>query len=142
MRIAIMDIHDVGPCYVAKPTGDSRGTVVSKPNHWMMVLGICNKLTWPIPAKPVTLPLLRQQPMTSTDVLVAGVMGALFAPPAREYVIFTALGVVIVCVTLATTIEVRMTTAAAKTMTNHREDFWICILIAFICVCSNRVLTR
>jgi hypothetical protein len=50
--------------------------------------------------------------MTSTDVLVAGVMAALFAPAARLYVILTAFGVVIVCVAFATTIEVMMAAAA------------------------------
>ena len=73
--------------------------------------------------------------MTSTGVLVAGVIAALFAPATRLYVILAAFGVVIVCVALATTIEVRMTTTAAKSMTNGREDFWIRILIAFI-VCG------
>ena len=43
-----------------------------------------------------------------------------------------ALGVVIVCVALATTIEVMITTALAKRMTNGRENFWIRSLIAFI----------
>jgi hypothetical protein len=28
--------------------------------------------------------------------------------------------------------EVRIATTVAKRMTNHLEDFWICILIAFI----------
>jgi len=70
--------------------------------------------------------------MTSTDVLVAGVITALLAPAAREYVILTALGVVIVCVAFATTMEVMTTTTVARRTTNGREDFWICILIAFI----------
>jgi hypothetical protein len=78
--------------------------------------------------------------MTSTDVLAAGVIAALFAPAARLYVIFTALGVVKVSEALATTIVVRMRTTVANTMTNHREDFWICILIAFICSCGFAVL--
>jgi hypothetical protein len=73
-----------------------------------------------------------QQPMTSTDVLVAGVIGALSPPAARLYVIFTALGVVIVCVAFATTMEVIMATTLARTTATHREDFWICILIVFI----------
>ena len=76
--------------------------------------------------------------MTSTGVLVAGVIAALFAPAARLYVILAAFGVVIVCVALATTIEVRMTTTAAKSMTNGREDFWIRILTVFI-MCGSIV---
>jgi len=73
-----------------------------------------------------------QQPMTSTDLLVAGVIAALLAPFARLYEIKAALGVVIVCVALATTMEVMMATTVAKRMTNGRENFWIRILIAFI----------
>jgi hypothetical protein len=45
-----------------------------------------------------------------------------------------AFGVVIVCVALATTTEVRMATTIAKKMTNGRECFWIRILIVFIFV--------
>jgi len=52
--------------------------------------------------------------MTSTDVLVAGVIGALFAPGARLYVTLAALGVVIVCVAFATTTEVRMATTLSQ----------------------------
>jgi len=74
--------------------------------------------------------------MTSTDLLVTGVIGALLAPAARLYEINAAFGVVIVCVALATTIEVMMTTAAATRMTNGREDFSIRILIASICLVS------
>src|SRR6266516_848198 len=70
--------------------------------------------------------------MTSTDLLVAGVIGALFAPVARLYVINAAFGVVIVCVAFATTMEVMMATTVAMRMTPGRENFWIRILIAFI----------
>ena len=70
--------------------------------------------------------------MTSTDLLVTGVIAALFAPFARLYAMFTALGVVIVCVALATTMEVMIATTVAKRMTPGRENFFIRILIAFI----------
>jgi len=70
--------------------------------------------------------------MTNTGLLVAGVIAALLAPTARLYEMEAAFGVVIVCVALATTMEVMMTTAVAKRMTPGREDFWIRILIAFI----------
>src|SRR5438270_1722623 len=78
--------------------------------------------------------------MTSTDRLLAGVIGVLFAPAARLYEIKAALGVVIVCVALATTIEVMMATTVAMRMTPGRENFWIRFVIAFIllgflCVC-------
>jgi hypothetical protein len=78
-------------------------------------------------------PLVVTQPITSTGRLVAGVIAALFPPDAR-LVIWTkaAFGVVIVCVALATTIEVMMATTVANRMTNGREDFWIRIVIAFI----------
>src|SRR5438105_4117408 len=72
--------------------------------------------------------------MTNTDRLVAGVIGALFAPNARLYAMNAALGVVIVCVAFATTIEVMMATTVAMRMTPGRENFWIRILIAFICL--------
>src|SRR6266571_5900543 len=70
--------------------------------------------------------------MTSTDRLVAGVIGALLAPTARLYVMNAAFGAVIVCVAFATTMEVIMTTTVAMRMTPGRENFWIRILIAFI----------
>ena len=73
-----------------------------------------------------------QQPMTSTDRLVAGVIAALFAPPARLYETNAAFGVVMVCVAFATTMEVMITTPVAMRMTPGRENFWIRILIAFI----------
>jgi len=73
-----------------------------------------------------------QQPITSTDVLVAGVITALLAPAAREYVILTAFGAVIDCVAFATTMEVMMATTVAMRMTPGRENFWIRIVIAFI----------
>jgi uncharacterized membrane protein (UPF0136 family) len=73
-----------------------------------------------------------QTPMTSTVRLLAGVIGALFAPPARLYEMNAALGVVIVCVAFATTMEVMITTTVAMRMTPGRENFWIRILIAFI----------
>jgi hypothetical protein len=72
--------------------------------------------------------------MTSTDRLLAGVIAALSAPAKRLYEMKAALGVVIVCVAFATTIEVMMATTIAKRMTSGREDFWIRILIAFIFV--------
>src|SRR6266567_2897116 len=70
--------------------------------------------------------------MTSTDRLVAGVMAALFAPGARLYETKAALGVVIVCVAFATTMEVMMATTVAMRMTPGRENLWIRIVIAFI----------
>jgi hypothetical protein len=70
--------------------------------------------------------------MTSPARLVAGVIAALFAPAARLYEINAALGVVIVCVAFATTMEVMMATTVAKRMTPGRENFWIRIVIAFI----------
>src|SRR4029453_3635042 len=70
--------------------------------------------------------------MTSTDRLVAGVMGALFAPPARLYETKAAFGVVIVCAAFATQIEVMVATTVAIRMTPGRENFWIRIVIAFI----------
>src|SRR5260370_28387241 len=73
-----------------------------------------------------------QQPMTSTDRLVAGVIAVLLAPVARLNETNAAFGVVIVCVAFATTIEVMMTTTVAKRMTPGRENFWIRIVIAFI----------
>src|SRR6266404_8607624 len=72
--------------------------------------------------------------MTSTDLLATGVIGALLAPDARLYEIKAALGVVIVCVAFATTMEVMMATTVAMRMTPGRENFWIRILIAFILV--------
>jgi len=45
-----------------------------------------------------------------------------------------ALGVVIVCVAFATTTEVMMATAVVNRMTPGRENFWIRIVIAFICL--------
>src|SRR5207253_8506061 len=72
--------------------------------------------------------------MTSTDLLVAGVITALLAPAARLYEMKAAFGVVIVCVAFATTMEVMMTTTVAMRMTSGRENFWIRILIAFILV--------
>src|SRR5438874_6095178 len=73
-----------------------------------------------------------QQPMTSTDRLVAGVIGALFTPIARLYEMKAAFGVVIVCVAFATSMEVMMATTVAMRMTPGRENFWIRIVIAFI----------
>src|SRR6266581_6011011 len=70
--------------------------------------------------------------MTSTDLLVAGVIGALLAPGARLYVMYAAFGAVIVCVAFATTMEVMMATTVAMRMTPGRENFWIRIVIAFI----------
>src|SRR5437763_4583203 len=70
--------------------------------------------------------------MTSTDLLVAGVIAALFAFVARLYEMKAAFGAVIVCVALATTIVVIMATTVAMRMTPGREYFWIRIAIAFI----------
>src|SRR5437762_13496759 len=72
--------------------------------------------------------------MTSTDRLVAGVIGALSAPHARLYEINAAFGVVIVCVALAATMEVIMATTVAMRMTPGRENFCIRIVIVFIFV--------
>jgi hypothetical protein len=68
---------------------------------------------------------------TSTDRLVVGVIGALFAPAARLYQTKAAFGVVIDCVAFATTMEVMMATTVAIRMTPGRENFWIRILIVF-----------
>src|SRR5205814_9990983 len=73
-----------------------------------------------------------QQAMTHTGRVVGGGIRALFAPNARLYAKNGALGVVIVCVAFATTIEVMMATTVAMRMTPGRENFWIRILIAFI----------
>jgi hypothetical protein len=73
-----------------------------------------------------------QQPITSTGLLAAGVIAALVAPDARLYEMDKALGVVIVCVALATTMEVMMATTVARRIAPGRENFWIRILIAFI----------
>src|SRR5438045_699100 len=70
--------------------------------------------------------------MTSTDLLTTGVIAALLETAARLYEMNAALGVVIVCVAFATTIEVMMATTVAMRMTPGRENFWIRILIAFI----------
>src|SRR6266480_4455011 len=70
--------------------------------------------------------------MTSTDRLVAGVIGALLAPGARLYVMYAAFGAVIVCVAFATTMEVMMATTVAMRMTPGRENFCIRIVIAFM----------
>src|SRR5947199_8796679 len=70
--------------------------------------------------------------MTSTDLLVAGVIAALFVNAARLYVMKAAFGVVIVCVAFAATMEVMMATTVAMRMTPGRENFWIRILIAFM----------
>ena len=72
--------------------------------------------------------------MTSTDLLATGVITALFALAARLYVINAAFGVVIDCVAFATTMEVMMTTTVAISMTPGRENFWMRVLIAFICL--------
>src|SRR5438045_9337544 len=70
--------------------------------------------------------------MTSTDRLVAGVIGALFPFAARLYEIKTAFGAMIVCVAFAATMEVMMATTVAMRMTPGRENFWIRFVIAFI----------
>src|SRR5436305_6787076 len=70
--------------------------------------------------------------MSSTDRLVAGVIGALSAPGARLNEMNAAFGVVIVCVAFAATMEVMMTTTVAMRMTPGRENFCIRIVIAFI----------
>jgi hypothetical protein len=88
--------------------------------------------------------------MTSTDLLVAGVIAALFAPDAREYVMLTALGVVIVCVAFATVTQVRMATTLASSMAGSRGDFWIRIIrvllipmwLGFFPVDFHRVLQK
>src|SRR6266704_1501953 len=70
--------------------------------------------------------------MTSTDLLVAGVIAALLAPAARLYEMNAAFGVVIDCVAFATTMEVMMATTAAMRMTPGRENFCIRTVIDFI----------
>src|SRR5438105_14091523 len=74
--------------------------------------------------------------MTSTARLVTGVIGALSVFVARVYEMKAAFGVVIVWVAFATTMEVMMATTAAMRMTPGRENFWIRIVIAFICLGS------
>ena len=70
--------------------------------------------------------------MTSTDLLVAGVIAALFAPTARLYETNAAFGVVIACVAFATTTEVMIAITVAMRMTPGRENFCIRIVIVFI----------
>src|SRR5436190_13360071 len=70
--------------------------------------------------------------MTSTDLLVAGVIATLLATPVRLYEMNAALGVVIVCVAFATTMVVMMATTVAMRMTPGRVNLWIRVLIAFI----------
>src|SRR5260370_41936493 len=70
--------------------------------------------------------------MTSTDRLVVGVIAALLVPAARLNEMDAAFGVGIVCVAFATTMEVMMATRVAMRMTPGRENFWICIVMAFI----------
>jgi hypothetical protein len=73
-----------------------------------------------------------QQPMTSTDLLVAGVIGEVSAPGLRLYEMKAAFGVVIVCVAFATTMDVIMATTLASSMAGSRDDFWIRIIMVFI----------
>jgi len=73
-----------------------------------------------------------QQPMTSTDLLVVGVIAAPYAPAARLYEKNAAFGVTIVYAAFTTQIEVMMTTTVARRMTPGRENFWIRIVIVFI----------
>src|SRR5439155_22082445 len=70
--------------------------------------------------------------MTSTDRLVAGVIGALYVPGARLYEMNAAFGAVIVCVAFAATMEAMMATTVAMRTTPGRENFCIRIVIAFI----------
>src|SRR5438477_12720102 len=70
--------------------------------------------------------------MTSTDLLVVGVIAAPYAPAARLYEKNAAFGVTIVCAAFTTQIEVMMTTTVARRMTPGRENFWIRIVIVFI----------
>jgi hypothetical protein len=70
--------------------------------------------------------------MTSTDLLVTGVIGALVPPVARLYEMEAAFGVVIVCVAFATVMQVMMATTVARRMTPGREDFCIRVIIVFI----------
>src|SRR5437764_13155152 len=71
--------------------------------------------------------------MTCTDRLVTGVIAALLAPAARLNEMNAAFGVANVCAAFATTIEVMMATTVAMRMTPGRKNFWIRIVIAFIC---------
>jgi hypothetical protein len=80
--------------------------------------------------------------MTSTDRLVAGVIGALLAPTTRLNEMKAALGVVIVCVAFATVMQVRMATTVASSMATHCEDFWIRIIRVFILLIPFRVSSR
>src|SRR5204863_9063976 len=104
------------------------GYTDSMPPLAICVLGTCTTLVCSTPSSPGPV----SQPMTSTDRLVAGVIGALFAPPARLYEMNAAFGVLIVCVALAATMEVMMATTVAMRMTPGRENFCIRIVIAFI----------
>ena len=70
--------------------------------------------------------------MTNTGLLLAGVIVALELPARRLYEMDTALGVVIVCVAFATARQVMMATTVARSMADHREDFWIRIMMVFI----------
>ena len=70
--------------------------------------------------------------MTSTDRLLAGVIGALSVLNGRLYEMKAAFGVVSDCVAFATTMVVIMTTTVAMRITPGRENFWIRIVIAFI----------
>ena len=70
--------------------------------------------------------------MTCTDLLVAGVIAALFVPDAREYETKAAFGVVIVCVAFATTAEVMTAMTVASSIAAYREDFWTRIIMVFI----------
>src|SRR5262249_18344686 len=100
----------------------------SNPAHMIKLLGRCNKLAWPTPGSRDGEVV---QPMTSTDLLLAGVIAALFVPAARLYEMNAALGVVMVCVAFATTAEVIIATTVARSMTDHREDFWVRISMVF-----------
>src|SRR5204863_8362986 len=100
----------------------------SMPYHAILHIRTCNTPTCPTPTPPDPV----SQPMTSTDRLVAGVIAALYAPPARLYEMNAAFGVLIVCVALAATMEVMMATTVAMRMTPGRENFCIRIVIAFI----------
>ena len=73
-----------------------------------------------------------QQPITSTDLLVTGVITALFALAARLNEMKAAFGVVMVCVAFATTAEVMTATTVARSIAPHRVDFSVRVIMVFI----------
>ena len=68
-----------------------------------------------------------QQPTTTTGLLLASVIAALFAIDARFHEMEAALGVLIVCVAFATARQVMMATTVANSIAAHGFHFvWGC----------------